>query len=156
MHRKMRRADKEVTDRAWMESIIRQSQVCRLAMCDRDQPYVIPMGFGYRDGVLYFHGAQEGRKIDCLRQNPKVCVEFDVDCEVVPAETASAFTMKYRSVIAFGVASFVEDLNAKREALDAMMAKYSDRSWTHPDEALRRVCIWKVDVEHMTGKQSGY
>ena len=156
MHRAMRRADKEVTDRAWMESVIRRSRVCRLAMCDGDQPYVIPICFAYKDGTLYFHGAREGRKIDCLRQNPKVCVEFDVDAELVPGETASAFTMKYRSVIAFGVASFIEELDAKREALDVLMSHYSDGSWTYPDEAVRGVCIWKVEVEHMTGKQSGH
>ena len=156
MHREMRRQDREVTDRAWMESVIGRSQVCRLAMCDGDQPYVIPMCVAWRDNVLYFHCAHEGMKTDLLRTNPKVCVEFDIDTELIEGEHASGFGMKYRSVIAFGTASFVEETAAKRDALDVLMAQYSDKTWTYPDAMVERVCIFKVDIEQMTGKRSHY
>jgi nitroimidazol reductase NimA-like FMN-containing flavoprotein (pyridoxamine 5'-phosphate oxidase superfamily) len=52
------------------------------------QPYIVPVCFGYDDGTLYFHSATAGRKLDVLRKNNAVCVEFDVDCEVVKAENA--------------------------------------------------------------------
>ena len=35
-----------------IETVIKGSKVCRLAMVDQDKPYVIPMSFGY-DGSLY-------------------------------------------------------------------------------------------------------
>jgi len=152
----MRRRDKEITDRALMESVIRRARVCRLAICDRGRPYVVPMCFGYRDGALYFHGAKEGMKVDILRRNNNVCVEFDVDTELVTGDEAAKFTMKYRSVIAFGKAVFIEDLAAKREALDILMSQYSEGSFEYPEPAVRNVGIFRVDVESMTGKQSGH
>jgi uncharacterized protein len=156
MRREMRRKDREVTDRAWMESVIGRSQVCRLAMCDGDQPYVIPMCVAYHDNVLYFHCAGEGMKTGLLRANPKVCVEFDIDTELIESGHASGFGMKYRSVIAFGTASFVDELDAKRAALDVLMAQYSEKAWTYPDAMVEGVCIFKVDIDHMTGKRSHY
>ena len=53
----MRRSDKEMKDRAWMESILRKALVCRIALCADQEPYLVPMNFGYRDGCLYLHSA---------------------------------------------------------------------------------------------------
>ena len=152
----MRRKDKQITDEAAIGSIVRRARVCRLAVSDDGQPYVVPLCFGYKDGALYFHSAGEGRKIDILRRNSRVCVEFDIDTELVTNEQACQCTMRYRSVIAFGKASFVEDVESKREALDILMSQYSDRSWAYSDEAVGKVAIIRVDIESMTGKQSGY
>lgn len=52
------------TDKEQIESIIRQSDVCFVGMADTDgTPYVLPMNFGYKDGVIYLHSAQDGRSI---------------------------------------------------------------------------------------------
>ena len=62
------------TDKEQIESIIRQSDVCFVGMADTDgTPYVLPMNFGYKDGVIYLHSAQDGRSISILERNPKVC-----------------------------------------------------------------------------------
>ena len=43
------------TDKEQIESIIRQSDVCFVGMADTDgTPYVLPMNFGYKDGVIYY------------------------------------------------------------------------------------------------------
>ena len=43
------------TDKEQIESIIRQSDVCFVGMADTDgTPYVLPMNFGYKDGVYLF------------------------------------------------------------------------------------------------------
>jgi nitroimidazol reductase NimA-like FMN-containing flavoprotein (pyridoxamine 5'-phosphate oxidase superfamily) len=152
----MRRRDKEITDRASIESIIRRSLVCRLAVSNDNQPYVVPLCFGYEDGTLYFHCAREGMKLDFLRANEAVCVEFDIDQEIVTGSQACEWGMRYRSVIAFGRASFVERPEAKRKALELLMRQYSDGSHDFPDDALSRVTIVRVEIESMTAKQSGY
>lgn len=84
----MRRRDREITDISVMESIIRDSSVCRMGLCDGDRPYVVPMNFGYRDGKVYMHSALEGKKLDIIRKNPDVCLEFETDLEIVRAEEA--------------------------------------------------------------------
>ena len=42
------------TDKAFMESVIRQSPICFVGLADTDgTPYVLPMNFGYHEGVIY-------------------------------------------------------------------------------------------------------
>jgi len=150
----MRRKDRLQADPAAIRDVIRRSTVCRLAVCDGEQPYVIPMCFGFEDGVVYLHCAHEGRKIDILRRNPRVCVEWDIDAVVVPAAEAHQFTMRYRSVIAFGTASFITDPEAKRHALDLLMAQYADGKFTYADNQVAKTCIIRVDITGITGKES--
>ena len=72
------------TDKEQIESIIRQSDVCFVGMADTDgTPYVLPMNFGYKDGVIYLHSAQDGRSISILERNPKVCITFSIDHALV-------------------------------------------------------------------------
>jgi nitroimidazol reductase NimA-like FMN-containing flavoprotein (pyridoxamine 5'-phosphate oxidase superfamily) len=142
-------------DKAAMEAVIRSSLVCRLALADERGPYVVPMSFGYRDGVLYFHGGATGRKVEIIRRDPRVCVEFDVDVEIRPGKEVCRTGMKYRSVIAFGTASFVEDREEKRRALQALMNQYAEGEFGFPDAAVDRTTCFKVVIEEMTGKQAG-
>ena len=64
----MRRSEKEITDKLAIEKIINASLVCRLALSDGNQPYIVPLCFGYQDRTLYFHSALEGKKIDILKK----------------------------------------------------------------------------------------
>jgi nitroimidazol reductase NimA-like FMN-containing flavoprotein (pyridoxamine 5'-phosphate oxidase superfamily) len=152
----MRRKDKEINNVSAIRDIIRNALICRLALSDDNSPYVVPLCFGYRDNTLYFHSSPEGRKIEILEKNSNVCFEFDIDHEVVQEDKACKWSMKYRSVIGFGKASFVEDLEEKRKGLDAIMEHYSGRSFDYPEPALKATTIIKVEIESMTGKQSGY
>ncbi|MDP7078770.1 MAG: pyridoxamine 5'-phosphate oxidase family protein [Candidatus Undinarchaeales archaeon] len=150
----MRRADREVTDREEIDSILERATVCRLGMCADGKPYVVPLNFGHKDGRLYFHSATEGKKLDILRRNEKVCFEVDVDTEVIPAQSPCGWGMRYASVIGSGTASLVENLDEKRSALDIIMAHYDGQGADYPEPMLRKVTIIRVDIEHMTGKRS--
>jgi nitroimidazol reductase NimA-like FMN-containing flavoprotein (pyridoxamine 5'-phosphate oxidase superfamily) len=152
----VRRSDREVTERAGIESIIRRSTVCRLGLSDGEQPYVVPLCFGFKDDVLYFHGASVGKKIEILSANPRVCFEFDLDAEIVPGTEACAWGMKYRSVIGFGRAALVNDLGSKREALDAIMRQYGDGVFSYSEAVIRKIAVIAVTIDGMTCKQSGY
>ena len=150
----MRRSEKAITERAAIDGVIRRSRVCRLGLVDDGQPYVVPLCFGYDGDCLYFHSALEGRKIDLLRKDNRVCVEFDVGTETVEREEACEWGILYQSAIVFGTVSFVEDEAAKRAALDLIMRQYSDGAYAYPDHAVARTAILRVDIETITGKQS--
>jgi nitroimidazol reductase NimA-like FMN-containing flavoprotein (pyridoxamine 5'-phosphate oxidase superfamily) len=150
----MRRKEKEITDRTEIESVIKQSQVCRLAMVDGNAPYLVPLCFGYSDGVLYFHSAKEGKKIDILRQNKSVCFEFDIVNGVSTGKTACDWGISYRSVIGFGKAVILENPEEKRGALEIITAQYADKSYSLTDGAVKETQVIRVDIESMTGKQS--
>ena len=150
----MRKKEKEITKKAAIEDIITKSLVCRLALSDDNSPYIVPLCFGYKDKVLYFHGSQKGKKIDIIKKNPMVSFELDTDTEIVKAEDACRWTMKYRSVIGFGKALLLEDIEEKRKALNIIMSQYSDRIFQFDDAILKKMGVIKVEIESMTGKQS--
>ncbi len=152
----MRRKEKEITDKTAMESIILRSSVCRLAFSEENRPYIVPLCFGYKDNALYFHSAHQGKKLDILRKNNKVCFEFDIDHEIVEADEACGWSMKYQSVIGFGKGSIIDDIESKHKALNIIMQQYSRNSYEYPDKAVKKIVIIKVEIEHMTGKKSGY
>jgi hypothetical protein len=124
----MRKKDKEITDTELIEAVIQRCVVCRIGLSDNGIPYVVPVCFGYRDRTVFIHCAAEGRKIDIIRRNDEVCVEFDGDYELIRHDTACGWGMRYRSVIARGKASLIETPEEKRWALDAIMAHYADKS----------------------------
>jgi nitroimidazol reductase NimA-like FMN-containing flavoprotein (pyridoxamine 5'-phosphate oxidase superfamily) len=150
----MRRKEMEMSDRAEIEAIIAEAMVCRLAMCDGDRPYIVPMSFGYRDGKLYFHCATEGKKLGILAKNDKVCFEMDVDQEVKRGGSACDFGMKYRSVIGFGAASIIDDPSEKAAALDVIARHYSASPEEYPEALLEVMKVIQVEIESMTGKKS--
>jgi len=150
----MRKKEKEITEKSAIEAIIKKSLVCRLALSDNNSPYIVPLCFGYRDNVLYFHSSQKGKKIDMIKKNPKVCFEFDTNTEIVKAEDACHWSMKYRSVIGFGKAQLLEDIEEKRKALNIIMGQYSDGTFEYNDAVLKKTFVIKVEIEIMTGKQS--
>jgi hypothetical protein len=151
----MRRFEYEIQEQTEIEEIIRLAKICRLAMSVGDQPYLVPLCFGYEPGALYFHSAGEGKKLDMLETNDKVCLEFDIDHEFIEAENACDWGMKYRSVIGFGRATILEDNEEKNRAFDLIMRQYSDRSFTYPDSEVKGTTIIKVDILSMTGKKNG-
>jgi len=152
----LRRADREIADRKEIEDILRQSTVCRLAMIDAGRPYIVPLCFGYDAGVLYFHSSPVGKKIDLLNRNRNVCFEFDADTIAVPADTSCGWTMRYRSVIGFGIADFVEDPGEKRAALDVIMRQYAEGTHDYSDETLRKTAVIRVEILEISGKKSGH
>jgi nitroimidazol reductase NimA-like FMN-containing flavoprotein (pyridoxamine 5'-phosphate oxidase superfamily) len=131
------------------------ARVCRLGLCEGDQPYIVPLCFGYKDNALYFHCAGQGKKLDILRRNNNVCFEVDIDSQVMKADQACDWEMKYKSVIAFGKAVFIKDIESKRKALDVIMHEYSDGTFEYPANAIDNMVVIKIEIESMTGKQSG-
>ena len=152
----MRRKDKEISDESGIKAIIKKAVVCRLGMVNGNKPYLVPLCFGYNDHVLYFHGALKGQKIDLIRKNPNVCFEFDTVTETIESENACDWSIKYQSVIGFGKAVFIEDSDEKRKALSIIMAQYSEQQFQFPENMVKATAVFKVEIESMTGKQSGF
>ena len=150
----MRRNDKEITDKKAIEDIILRSEVCKLAMCEENMPYIVPLCFGFKNNTLYFHSAPKGKKIEILKKNPNVCFEFEIFTQVIKSAKACKWGMKYRSVIGFGKAGFIADDDLKRQAFDIIMSQYAEGSFIYEEALLKPTIIIKVEIHSMTGKQS--
>jgi uncharacterized protein len=151
----MRRSDKEILDKELIDSILKKELVCRIAMNDDGNPYLVPMIFGYQDNCLFLHSAKEGRKIDILKKNNRICFEVESNVELVPAESACNWSFKYYCIIGYGNASFIEDMAEKKELMNIIMEKGSGKnSWDFPEAALEKTAIIKIEITAMTGKKS--
>ena len=155
----MRRSDKEIKDKDTIERILKEAQVCRIALCDNNKPYIVPMNFGFKDSCLYLHSATEGRKIDIINENNEVCFEVDIEDAIVKSESTCNWGMKYYSVIGFGKAKLIDDINEKKKSLDIIIQKYSendDKSFDYSQSALDKTVVIKVEIKELSGKKSGY
>lgn len=146
------------TEEERIEAIIHSCSVCYVGLADTDgTPYVIPMNFGYWDGIVYLHSAQEGRSISILERNPKVCITFSTDHSLVfqHPEVACSYRMRSKSVIGWGSVTFEEKFEKKIEALDIIMKQYSKKDFKYSDPAVVNVKIWKVKLEEISCKEFG-
>jgi nitroimidazol reductase NimA-like FMN-containing flavoprotein (pyridoxamine 5'-phosphate oxidase superfamily) len=151
----MRRAEKEINDYQEIADIMKKAIVCRISLVDGDSPYIVPVNFAIHDNHLYFHSAREGKKIDILRKNNKVCFEMDVSTEITKGKEPCFWGVKYLSVIDFGQAFFLEKANEKKKALNVLMEKYAGvGSFSYQEEALRKVLVIDIRIEKISGKKS--
>ena len=148
----MRRSDRKITDRKKLDHIIERCTVCRLGMSFDGQPYIVPLSFGYDGKALYFHGATEGRKIDMIKKNDKVCFEFDIPGKIITGTQACKCGMLYESVIGFGTAMILEKEKQKREGLNHIMRQYTRKTWTFPDDMLEKTIVVRVEISEISGK----
>jgi hypothetical protein len=91
------------------------ARIGRLGMVLEDGPYVVPVGFAYADGKVFFHTCCKGLKMEGLRKNSNVCFEVD--------EALSDATMS-KSVIVFGRAEIIGDEQKMIPYLQKLIDKY--------------------------------
>ncbi len=152
----MRRKDKEVTDRQAIESILDNSLVLHLALLDGDRPYIIPVNFGFKGDSIYIHSAPEGKKIDLIRKHNIVSFQAETGLEIVHKSIPDKCGMLYRSVAGYGRAFIVDSREEKKIGLSLLMAhntKDSQGNWEF-GKCLDEVCIIRVEIESITGKES--
>jgi len=141
-----------------VEEIISRADICYVGMVDeQNMPYVIPMNFGYKDGVIYLHSGPTGRSIDILNKNHNVCITFSIDHELVfqHPKVACSYRMKAKSVICCGKVRFIENMDDKREILNIIMAQYSDKTFEYSDPAVKNVKIWEIPIDKISAKEYG-
>ena len=149
----MRRKDRE-QDKAFALAVIDRCEYGVAAISTGEEtPYCIPLSLVRVEDELYFHCALEGRKIDLLRKNPRVCVSFVGGNEAAEDD----FTTYFQSAVAVGTAYEVTEAEAKIRALRALCEKLTPRHMAAFDEAiarsLDRTGVWGIHMEQATGKE---
>ena len=158
----MRRKDKEIIDINDKISIIQKCKVCRLGLSENNKPYIIPLNYGYsfeNDKLtLFFHSADEGRKIEIIKSNNQVCFEIDCDTKLIEAENPCKYGYAFRSIIGFGKIIFLENINEKIYGLNMIMKQQTenDTNYNFPQDTIANVLVYKMVVEEFTGKQKEF
>jgi nitroimidazol reductase NimA-like FMN-containing flavoprotein (pyridoxamine 5'-phosphate oxidase superfamily) len=145
-------------DKTVAEAVIRACPYCNVAMSDMaGTPYLIPMNFGYQDGILYLHSSSHGHKMDVLSVNPRVCVTFCLGDKLVwqNPDVACSYSMRGQSVMARGTVGFIDDYDGKVAALRIIMDHYVTRDFRFNAPAVNNVRVWRVPLEGMTCMEFG-
>lgn len=152
----MRRKDKEVTDKKIIDEILSKGEICRIAMVNNGEPYIVPVNYGYFDNAIYIHSASNGKKIDILKQNNRVCFEIDYGHEVLKDDLACNWTAKYRSLVGYGSVEILTNDQEKRFGLDQIMTHYGrPENNVYKEKNVKAIVILKINIEEVTMKQSG-
>jgi hypothetical protein len=152
----MRRHDKEIKDQNIIEDILNNSELCRIGLVEDGMAYIVPLNYGYADGIIYMHSAPNGRKMEILRRNNRVSFEIELFSDIVKKDVACRWTAKYRSVMGHGTVQIISDPEKKRTGMDVIMRKYGFKGDIVYDEAsLSRMIILELKIDAIQGKQSG-
>lgn len=152
----MRRSDREQDLEFSLDLIDRCTYGVVAISTGEDTPYCLPLSFVRLGNSLYFHCAKEGRKLDLLRRNPRVCVTFvggDIPAFIAP----STYTTYFQSVIACGTACEVTDNQEKIDALQALCQKLTPNDMGAGfDLAIQKTigitAVWRIHMVSITGK----
>ena len=153
----MRRKDREVTAREETADILNACRTACIAMIDQDQPYVVPLSYGYEFRqdtlVLYFHCAKEGRKLDILKRNNTICFSIFSEGEPIHTDTPCNSGYYYSSIIGNGTVEFIEDPDEKKHALRKLVLHQTGKSAEFTDEQTDSVCVFQIVSADYTGKR---
>ena len=152
----MTKRERQITDENQIKAILDTAGVLHLGLSVNDEPYVVPMNYGYtmENGklVLYLHSALRGKKLDMLRANPRVF--FEMDCDRVPFEgkLPCQYGLAYSSVMGRGTARIVEDVEEKKQAMTILMKTQTQKDFTFEDRLVSIVAVIRTDVAEYTAK----
>ena len=152
----MTKRELQITDENQIRDILDTAKVVHLGMCVDNQPYVVPMNYGYthENGklVLYMHSALRGKKLDMMAANPNVF--FEIDCDLQPFEGVlpCQYGMVYSSIMGKGIATIVEDVEEKMRAMSILMKTQTGKDFEFNDRLVSIVAVIRIDVEEYTAK----
>lgn len=147
----------------WALEVLDKAPFITLSMTDSDgSPYAVPLSMARTDErTFYFHGAIEGRKMEVLDRNPKVCLSAVTRCRPVVGPKDNSFTLEFKSAIAFGTAEMVTDREEKILGLKAVCRRFLPQHMeafeAAVERSIERTAVVKVTLtEPPTGKRKQY
>jgi len=152
----MTKREFRITDEQQILAILDAAKVLHLGLAVDNEPYVVPLNYGYtmENGklTLYLHGANQGKKLDMIRANPKVF--FEMDCDRMPFDGVlpCQYGMVYSSVMGRGTAHIVEDVEEKKKAMSILMKTQTGKDFSFNDRLVSIVAVIRIDVAEYTAK----
>ncbi|WP_026804583.1 pyridoxamine 5'-phosphate oxidase family protein [Aliarcobacter lanthieri] len=124
----MRRAEFDVKDENSINEVLEACEYGTLSLINNGKPYCIALNFVYFQGSIYFHGSNEGKKIDTIKENQNGAFLVVQPYSTIPSyffDTVAACpaTQFFASVLLEGILSFIENGDEKAKVLNALMKK---------------------------------
>jgi nitroimidazol reductase NimA-like FMN-containing flavoprotein (pyridoxamine 5'-phosphate oxidase superfamily) len=134
-------------------AVLTSSRIGRLACVKDNQPYVVPITFVI-EGTFLYSFSMIGRKVEWMRQNPKVCVQVD----------EFGKSREWRSVVVYGTFEELPDRIGRKKERDrawSLLSKHAN--WWEPG-GLKPIpaqsgnhsshLFYRISVDRVTGRQA--
>ena len=156
---KIRRKDREITDKKMIEEFLNNQRIIRIGFYDKenDEVYIVPVNYGYiienENYIFYFHGGKGGRKYNLSKEGANVGFEIDGQYKLVEANKACDFSAKYQSIIGNGKVKILETEEEKKKGLNAIMKQTTGKTeFEYNPRMLQNVCVYMLSVTKLTCK----
>jgi uncharacterized protein len=154
--RVVREANRAVYDRETIYQILDEAFVCHVGFSADGQPFVIPTMFARVGDAIFFHGSAASRMLRGLGDGLPVCITVTLIDGLVLARSVFNHSMNYRSVVALGLATLIQEPSEKLQALRAFTEKLIPGRWNdarQPNEQeLKATSILKLPLAEVSAK----
>ena len=154
--RVIREPHRGVYDRETIYKILDEGIVCHVGFSIDAQPFVIPTLYARVGDAIYFHGSAASRMLRGASTGVPVCIAVTLTDGLVLARSVFNHSMNYRSVVALGGATLVEEAGEKLKALRAFTEKILPGRWhdaRQPNEKeLKATSILKLPLTEVSAK----
>ncbi len=143
-----------IESRDEMEKLLREKEFGYLGLSLDGKPYVVPLNHHYADGKIIFHCGLKGKKLEYIRANPLVCYTVGHQPGWVREHAGgNPCHVDSDSVICFGKARILEDLEERKTALNAFNRRFKSDAADVPLERVMNCGVVEITISEMTGRQ---
>jgi len=143
-----------IESREEMEEILREEEVGYLGVSVDGTPYVVPLNYSYEDGRILFHCALTGKKLDGIRAHPEVCFTVGRQTgEVRRHAESDVCHVDSDSVICCGTARVVDDVEERKEILNAFNRRYRSDAGEISLKQAQNCGAVEIRISEMTGRR---
>lgn len=143
-------------DRATVHAILDSAFIAHVGFCVNGQPFVIPMLYARDGDSILLHGSIASRLIQQVGSGIEACLSVTIVDGLVLARSHFHHSANYRSVVAFGRASIIDDADAKVAALahfvDAMLPGRASESRAPDRNELAATHVLRFEIADVTAK----
>ena len=152
----VRESQRAVYDRELIYKILDEGFVCHVGFTADGQTFVIPTMYARVGEALYFHGSAASRMLRGVSTGLNVCITVTLADGLVLARSVFNHSMNYRSAVALGNASIVDEAGEKLDALRAFTEKILPGRWNdarQPNEKeLKATSILRLPLTEISAK----
>lgn len=149
-------------DDEWISAFLCEAKVGHIASARDNQPFLNPSTFWFDEAnhQIIFHSNVAGRIRSNIESDSRVCFEASELGKMLPSNVALEFSLQFRSVIVFGTARILIDLDEKRRVLYGLIQKYFPTMTTGreyrqiTDKELKRTSVYAIKIEEWSGKEN--
>jgi nitroimidazol reductase NimA-like FMN-containing flavoprotein (pyridoxamine 5'-phosphate oxidase superfamily) len=151
-----RRKQRAAYDKPTVHGILDTAFVCHIGFVADSHPVVTPTLYVRVDETLYLHGSAGSRTLRALTGGAGICLTVSIIDGLVLARSAFRHSVNFRSVMVFGKARPVTDIDEVLRAMQLLVNRIAPGRWEEvrpPSEVeLKQTTVLAVALNEVSAK----